>query len=251
MAEDNENTNSQHEGIHGGVEASALESAASYVAAGARAGSSGNAGGKGFINAFSALMDWGIKNALIREESAFEFLKTKPDGHGREHEAWFDEPSNRWFKATYPNSFGLPWGRTGSATADEYLVRLNLHNEFFGDDIRLVALVNCGGKLRVLTTQPHAPGAHAAQDEINQWLAQRGFIRLVHECGSAAWYNKVDDLMVADAHEGNLIRTDQGRLVPIDLNIVHPNGELRDWALRSVLALDCIGPDSSSDQSLT
>ena len=34
----------------------------------------------------------------------------------------------------------------GSAIAREYLTRLILQNEYFGDDIRLIALVNAGGE---------------------------------------------------------------------------------------------------------
>lgn len=48
--------------------------------------------------------------------------------------------------------------------------------------------------------------------------------------GFIAWYRKQENLLVADAHEGNVIRTPKGELVPIDLNITKPKGELFDWA---------------------
>jgi hypothetical protein len=50
----------------------------------------------------------------------------------------------------------------GSATAREYPTRLILQNEYFGDDIRLIALVNAGGKLRILISQRHIAEKPAA-----------------------------------------------------------------------------------------
>ncbi len=129
----------------------------------------------------------------------------------------------------------LVWlgGGWGSATAGEYLTRLVLQNRCFGDDIVLVALVESGQKLRVLTSQPHVAGEAAAYEEIQEWFCGLGFCR-VDAGNSTAWYLKSENLLVADAHEGNVIRTGSGALVPIDLNIVQPAAEVLAW-LVSVL----------------
>jgi len=210
--------------------AGALESAESHLARCAGPGPSGDGGCETFSASISALLDWGIERKLIRVESDFPFFQRAPDGYGDEHQAWFHEPLNRWFKATYPNRFGLAWGRDGSATAREYISRLILQNFYFGDDIELVALVNSNEKLRVLISQPHIAGRAATYEEIQGWFCQLGFRRLEID-GCIAWYHKTENLLVADAHEGNVIRTTSGDLVPIDLNIIRPAGRILEWAL--------------------
>ncbi len=96
---------------------STLESAASYVAASTAADGENHGSRSAFTTSFAAIMRWGEVVGLIKDEADFPFLKQPPTGHGDEHEGWFDEKSNRWYKATYPNRFGVAWGRYGSATA--------------------------------------------------------------------------------------------------------------------------------------
>ena len=117
----------------------------------------------------------------------------------------------------------------GSATAREYLSRQILQNRYFGDDIRLVAVINASGRPRILITQPHVAGEPATYDEIQDWFGFLGFVRLVCN-GSIAWYLESENLLIADAHEGNVIKArthwEGTVLLPIDLNIIQPNGGL-------------------------
>jgi hypothetical protein len=214
----------------GGAGKSALESAEGHVARSTGASRQAHESGNAFAHAFKALLEWGEASGLIRPESDFPFLKRFPDGHGNEHECWFDESSNRWLKATFANRFGLAWGRDGTATPAEYLKRLILQNRYFGDDIRLIALVNCDGRLRVLTSQPHIFGEPATGEEIRKWFIDLGFACLESE-GRVAWYRTQENILVADAHEGNIIKIKSTStvLVPIDLNIIQPENELLEW----------------------
>jgi hypothetical protein len=207
-----------------------LESAESYVARSPGTGAPGDGSSKAFSASFHALLEWGEARGLILEVARFPFLGRAPDAHGHEHEAWFDENESRWTKATYPNRFGCAWGRTETATAREYLTRLTLQNKYFGDDVQLLALVNTKGRLRVLTTQRHVAGTSAGAEEIRIWFCGLGFTRL-NSGNSIAWYCDKRNLLISDAHEGNVIRTKDGILVPIDLNIIQPAGKWLDWAL--------------------
>ena len=210
---------------------SALWTAESYVTTSADSSRSCNEGGEKFSPTFDALVCWGQKVDCIRTEADFTFFQRRPDGFGDEHQAWFDQEIGRWFKATYQNRFGLAWGRKGTATVREYLTRLILQNTYFGDDIELVALVNCGGRLRILTSQRHIAGDPAPYNEIQDWFRFLGFSRL-ETAGCIAWYSLADNLLVADAHEGNVIRTIRPNfLIPIDLNLIQPNGSLLDAVL--------------------
>ena len=221
----------QPEGDDRDLEPGSLESAESHVARSTGPSDPGDASGEKFSAAFRALLEWGETASLIRPEEVFDFFRRPPDGYGDEHQAWFDESSNRWFKATYPNRFGLGWGSGDSATAGEYLSRLTYQNQYFADDIRLVALINSNQHLRILTSQPHIAGEAPSQEEIQNWFRELGFVRLVSE-DRIAWFLASENLLIADAHEGNVIKTANGILVPIDLNIIKPRGDLRSWAVR-------------------
>lgn len=212
----------------------ALESAARYVAGSAATDGKNPSVRSPFASSFDAIVTWGQANEIIREESEFDFFRLSPTGQGNEHQGWFHESSNLWYKATYPNKFGLAWGRDGTATVGEYLNRLVLQNLHFGDDIKLVALANCNAKLRVITTQPHIVGTHATYDEIRPWFHGLGFARFESN-GSIAWYRTSDNLLVSDAHEGNVMRSVTGALFAIDVNPMHPNDEMK------TLVLDLLG----------
>src|ERR1700693_1137984 len=103
------------------TENDALIAAEGYLTASTDAGRSCDASGKKFSTTAQALCCWGEKFALIRPQSDFGFFSRSPDGFGDEHQAWFEEESGRWFKATYENRFGLAWGSRGSATVRQYL----------------------------------------------------------------------------------------------------------------------------------
>ena len=205
-----------------------LESAESYVARSLGTSPEGLGGSQAFANAFRAFLEWGESCSLICSSADYPFLRRAPEAKGNEHEVWFDQDSNRWFKATYPNKFGLGWSEEGFATAREYLTRLVLSNRHFGDDIRLVALVNQHEQLRVLTSQPHIAGEPATHEEICSWFIGLRFRRIESVAG-LAWYRADLNLLVADAHEGNVIKAHDGSLYPIDLNIAEPTGQLLEW----------------------
>lgn len=229
MPTKNEKEQSKTGIANGDTSLSALESAESYVAGCAATGGAGDGGGKEFASSFEALIDWAEPRSLILREEEFDFFRRLTDGHGEEHEAWFDEASNRWFKATYRDRFGLAWGRDGTATPREYLTRLVLQNRYFSDDIQLLAVVNSGGHLRILTSQPHIAGEPAGYDDIQRWFCGLGFVQL-EEDGRIAWYRHRENLLISDTHEGNVIQTPKGDLVPIDLNLIQPQGALKEWA---------------------
>src|SRR5688572_2233257 len=119
---------------------SALIAAEGYVAR--SAGTSGplHGGRPSFHDSFKALVEWGQARGLVRPFESFPFSQRAPTAFGDEHQAWFDESKNLWYKATYPNRFGLSWFDEDSATPGEYLTRLVLQNKHFNDRIDLVAL---------------------------------------------------------------------------------------------------------------
>ena len=244
MAENNEIPHHQLTENDGSIAQNTLQSALSYLAASASASGPGDGSRTGFSASFAALLQWGVEQDLVHEEKEFGFFRRKPFVTASEHSVWFIEP-NRWFKVTNPpNTFGIAWGRDGTATPTEYLTRIALQNEHFADDIRLECLLNCGQKMRILTSQRHVEGRASTYEEIQWWFANLGFVRIVYGT-SIAWYSMKANLLIADAHEANVIFTSEGKCVPIDLNITKPSGDLREWACDSyVEATGLMSPPS-------
>jgi hypothetical protein len=104
--------------------------------------------------------------------------------------------------------------------------------------VHLEAIVQCGSRIRIITSQPHIHGEPASYAEIQKWFLSLGFQKL-EIGGRVAWYHLERNILVADAHEGNVIKDASGELLPIDLNVVTPEGNM----LIEVRLLIVIEPD--------
>ena len=155
---------------------------------------------------------------------------------GEEHQVWHDAAQGRYIKLTYAGRFGLAadaqWffdaerEEAGAkaflrdATPLEYLDRLLLQNEVFGDDIRLLGIIDKARGMHVVTSQPDIDGGLVTLEEIVAFMAASGFtridaVRLGHE-DALAFYRPADGLAVFDCHVGNFIKSGP-HVVPIDL----------------------------------
>jgi len=56
-----------------------------------------------------------------------------------------------------------------------------------------------------------------------------------------AWYRETENLLIADAHEGNVIRTPDGVLFAIDPNLIQPCGEMLETVISLLLILSPTG----------
>jgi hypothetical protein len=102
-----ENASAQPENHGQDSSIGALESAERHIARSTDTSSSCDGSGKAFSTTFSSLIDWAEERSLIRKQSDFEFFARPTDGHGDEHEAWYDATSNRWFKAHISTDLAL------------------------------------------------------------------------------------------------------------------------------------------------
>lgn len=149
-----------------------------------------------------------------------------------------------YLKATYPGRYGfmvtagpiypgltpaLPW---------EYLERLRLGNVHFGDDVRLEGVTRESNGLVIFTSQPTVVGEAAAPEEIISFMGKRRLLlldglALGHE-GALCFYRDLDQLAVFDAHPANVLKDDQGVILPIDLIVLAADDAL---AAQLVVAL--------------
>jgi hypothetical protein len=157
------------------------------------------------------------------------FLQTRSDLAGNEHVVVLSAEEGRVYKITYPDRFGKAYPRiTGQptfqdATPLEYLVRLLLCNEVFGDDLSLEQVViDQQHTVRVVTSQPLIIGTQPAEVNVHRYLYGIGFepVEAVDRVPMTNdWYREQDSIMIFDAHGGNFIETREGHVLPIDIYV--------------------------------
>jgi hypothetical protein len=152
-----------------------------------------------------------------------------------EHQGFYDQTSDRWFKITLANKAGFVLdardaveGVAGNfesrlATPLEYLERLRLANEKFADGIRFLGVINASDGWRLVISQPNVEGGPPSQKDVLQFFRWRKF-RAVNE---KTYYRAVDNLLVGDAHTGNLKKLPNGSIVPFDVLLSQPAVSLR------------------------
>jgi len=110
----------------------------------------------------------------------------------------------------------------------DYLERLMAQNAVFADDIRLEGLWPDGSRdWRIITSQPDVPGEPASAAEIVLGMEASGWetlpFRGVGYDDSLAFAKQTPEGLAAvwDAHARNMVRTESGLIVPIDVIITH------------------------------
>jgi len=161
---------------------------------------------------------------------------------GGEHLVEIDEATRIVFKTTHPGKFGYsadvemvhPKGWKAKpritaglvdATPDEYLLRLSMQNELFGDDIRVMGVAQFPQGVSVLTTQPFYEGTRTDQADIDAWFASIGWNKLPAKAG--AFYDAAKGLLIMDALPRNVLTLTNSSLMPFDVVIVRPSDYLK------------------------
>ncbi len=154
-----------------------------------------------------------------------------PIGAGAEHRVFFDVAQGLAIKATHPNRFGWSVEYEGAnATPFEYLRRLIYQNWFFGDRINLVGVVTGDDHLEVITSQPWITGMEthpeATEEQIVSYFADLGFVPTRLFPSRSGFYNKEVDIVAADAHPRNILVSEFGQILPIDVVMGRPGPRL-------------------------
>lgn len=116
------------------------------------------------------------------------------------------------------------------ARATEYLSRLDLQNELFGDDLRVEGFFK-GGKL--VTSQSFLLGGQPSEREMTAMLSGLGWKRfpmnlqsLPHNLMATAWAHPGEGVVLVDARPPNFKKTESGAVLAIDLMLVEATEEL-------------------------
>ena len=118
--------------------------------------------------------------------------------------------TTRVLKLTLPPTFGAQSG------ALAYLANMEAVNRLFGDDIRFHGVLKTASGPSLVTSQPYIAGTVPTPEEVATWFEANGY----HSTGHNRWKNPATGTEIADAHIGNLIKSDEGELIPIDLQVL-------------------------------
>ena len=158
------------------------------------------------------MVSWARESNRLLDPRRFGRLAARyPQLGGQsEHTVFHIQSKNRVIKFTLPPNFGAQ----GEAIA--YLNNLDAANQVFGDDILLHGVLETKRGPALVISQPFVTGDVPTPEEIAIWFEASGY----HSKGHNRWKNDATGAEIADAHVGNLIKIEDGELVPIDLQVL-------------------------------
>lgn len=158
-----------------------------------------------------SILQWGDQSGRILESQGIHRLLRdwKKLGGQSEHTVFHIESLGRIVKFTIPPNFGAQ----GSL---QYLSNIGACNRLFGDDIIFHGILSSEEGPAFLISQPYVDGTEPTLEEVAKWFTDQGYISNGHN----RWLHPVTGVDIADAHTGNLIKSSDGELIPIDLQVL-------------------------------
>jgi hypothetical protein len=211
---------------------SALVTAANYIRTGIGAVCPGGSSRRErFLREVALLAGWAECSGLSLTFTALQPLV--PVSSGAEHEVFYDASLHKAFKLTKPGGYGHSLeGEGETASPLEYLERQRLQNELFGDFLELVGVLTGDHMPQILVSQPWITVSEIdptpSPEEIDRYFEELGFER-AQGVEVPAYYHQESGVVVLDAHAQNILRDENGRLVPIDLVMGYPGEWVLQW----------------------
>ncbi len=217
---------------------SALKSAESFLRRSASTGSQSFGDGTGARAEVDRQISELVKWATINQRRVDPGLARRSDFDigGVEHAVFHDDITGRWLKITKPGKCGKAHYIYGEeevgvpsalilddALPLDYLERLRLANTNFGDNLCLHGVIQSEAGPQLVISQRHVPGEMATTEQIARYFTDNGFTRV----NEKTFYNSRENLLVSDAHSGNMLRIAGGIIVAIDMIVQRPSGALR------------------------
>jgi DNA ligase (NAD+) len=159
-----------------------------------------------------SVVAWAGKTGRLIDSEAFGRLTTRYAelGGQSEHVVFHLAGTGRVLKCTIPPQFGA------QGTVLNYLANLMAANRLFGDETVLHGVLPTQHGPSLVVSQPFIVGTVPSRREIDEWFLGLGYQAI----GYNRWKHP-DGTELADAHQGNLLKTDSGWLIPVDLQVLH------------------------------
>lgn len=125
------------------------------------------------------------------------------------------------------------WFSTMEGQPNQYFRRLRLLNELFPRcNTRLVGFVSREKQLHPVTSQLIAQGrpANDAIGEMRSWLQSQGFVFI----SAWTWFRPDDHVALFDVMEKNVMRCDDGEIVPFDVIPIRCEGQFLEMMLAAM-----------------
>lgn len=158
-----------------------------------------------------SILEWGAQTGRLLDLQSLTRLTEswKKLAGQSEHTVFFAEKYIRVVKFTLPPNFGAQ----GSI---RYLRNIIACNSLFGDDIWFHGIILTEQGPAFVISQPYVDGTEPTSEEIANWFLDQGY----ESKGHNRWFHPITGVDVADAHTGNLIKSADGELIPIDLQVL-------------------------------
>jgi DNA ligase (NAD+) len=159
-----------------------------------------------------SVVSWARETGRILDAARFgELAAGYPSLGGQSEHVVFHLPNTqRVLKLTIPPAFGA------QSSCLAYLANLAAANRLFGDDLQFHGVLETATGPSLVTSQPFINGTAPTIAEVASWFQAKDY----QPCGYNRWKNPETGTEIADAHSGNLIKTEDGELVPIDLQVL-------------------------------
>jgi len=169
---------------------------------------------------------------------------------GGEHSVIFTP--GRVLKVTEPDTAGgaVTFARDGEpsvfhVTLPEYILQIEQNVVLAGDDTRVEGvMIGVDGGIRIVTSQTAVHGTVPSYGEIEEEVRANGFFPVKQEWvmgqeGHEMWWNPETNVAIADAKPANLVKTDEGEIVVIDVKAFQPADKAMEWVkARAIWAYD-------------
>jgi len=157
-----------------------------------------------------SILEWGANAGRIIDPRRFQEIVNdwRELGGQSEHTVFHIETLGRVVKFTLPPYFGAQ----GSIA---YLRNISASNRLFGDDIQFHGILETAEGPAFVISQPFVAGTEPTIEEVTEWFKSNGYKSIGHN----RWKDD-SGIEIADAHIGNLIKTADGELIPIDLQVL-------------------------------
>lgn len=166
---------------------------------------------------------------ILSEEKLFADLASAPDDEGNEHQVWLIDGATCYLKVTWPDFFGLSVVYRSEdeqkASPIDYLERWHWHNQLFGDGVIFHGVLISNDQLRLVISQPALIGSPATAEETKAFFTAQNWLPF-EEAGEIAFFEPREGIVVSDTHPGNIVKTVDGHLLPIDLRVQKLTGTL-------------------------
>ncbi len=175
------------------------------------AGKDGDNLGQRIRREAKSILEWGVDtHRQLEAESLFELTQSWKKLAGQsEHTVFLAQEQERVVKFTLPPNFGAQ----GSIP---YLRNIVACNRLFGDDIWFHGILSTEQGPAFVISQPYVDGTEPTIEEVADWFTNQGY----ESKGHNRWFHPVTGVEIADAHTGNLIKSSDGELIPIDLQVL-------------------------------